>query len=121
MSGSEWAWIIAASGWALLMLALSILVVVKIGRLVTKVGNDIDRITDETLPLIAGLSETVSGLNVELARVDTIVAGVQHITVTADSLVGVIHATLTNPLIKAAAYMTGARAAIKSARKLKDA
>jgi hypothetical protein len=57
------------------------------------------------------VNETVAGVNVELARVDTIVAGVQSITATTDQLVGVVHATVSNPLIKAAAFAAGGQGA----------
>ena len=72
--------------------------------------------TGRTLPILDGVNETVSGVNVELARVDTIVAGVQSITATTDQLVNVVHATVSNPLIKAAAFSAGAARATKKMR-----
>ncbi len=115
MSGADWAWIIAASFWGLLVLALCF-VMVSVFRLVSELGSLVKGVTDETVPLLGGLNETVAGVNVELARVDTIVAGVQSITATADSLVGVVHATVSNPMIKVAAYAVGAA---RGAKKLK--
>lgn len=115
MSGSDVAWIIAASFWGLLVIALSV-VLINVFRLLSHVGDLIKGITSETVPLLGGLNETVAGVNVELARVDAIVAGVQNITATADSLVGVVHATVSNPMIKAAAFVAGAA---RGAKKLK--
>ena len=119
MSGADWAWIIAASFWGVLVIALCF-VMVSVFRLISEVGELVKGVTDQTVPLLGGLNETVAGVNVELARVDTIVAGVQSITATADSLVGVLHATVSNPMIKAAAWMTGTWAATKSAKKLAE-
>lgn len=119
MSGADWAWIIAASFWGVLVVALCFLIA-WVMRLITQVGMTVRGVTDETVSILGGLNETVAGVNVELARVDTIIAGVQSITATADSLVGVLHATVSNPLIKAAAWITGAAAAAKGAKKLKD-
>ncbi|MBW3663955.1 MAG: DUF948 domain-containing protein [Actinobacteria bacterium] len=116
MSGSDWAWIIAASFWGVLVIALSAVLMMLL-RVLANVADMVKGITDQTVPLIGGLNETVSGINVELARVDAIVAGVQNITTTADSLVGVVHATLSNPLIKGAAYVAGIT---KAAKAMKD-
>lgn len=116
MTGSDWAWIIGAGFWGLLVVALCV-VLFNVFRLLSELVTLIEGITNETVPLIGQVRETVSGVNVELARVDSIVAGVQHITVTADSLVGLVHATLSNPLVKAAAYAAGARRGLK---KLKE-
>lgn len=114
MTGTDWAWIIAAGFWGLLVIALCI-VLLNVFRLITQVGDLVEGVTDETVPLIAGVGETVSGVNVQLARVDDVLSGVQHMTATADSLATVVHATLSNPLIKVAAFAVGAR---KGARRL---
>ena len=116
MEGADWAWIIAAGFWGVLVLGLCF-VLINVFRLLGEVTNLVKGVTDETIPLLGNINETVSGVNVELARVDTIVAGVQSITMTADSLVGVVHATVSNPLIKVAAFTVGAA---RGAKKLKD-
>jgi hypothetical protein len=109
VSGTEWAIIIAALFWGLLVLALCVLVARTV-RILDEVVVTVRGVTERTLPILEGVDETVSGVNVELARVDTIVAGVQSITSTTDQLVGVVHATLSNPLIKAAGFAAGRHA-----------
>lgn len=116
MSGADWAWIIAAGFWGLLVVVLCV-VLLNVFRLISQVGELVEGITDETVPLIGGVGETVSGINVELARVDAIVSSVQHITATADSLASVVHATISNPLIKVAAFAYGTA---KGAKRLKE-
>lgn len=115
MTGADWAWIIAASFWGVLVIALCV-VMVSVFRLISQVGELVKGVTDETVPLLGGLNETVAGVNVELARVDTIIAGVQSITHTTDQLVGVVHATVSNPLIKVAAYAVGTGRAVRTLR-----
>ena len=116
MSGVDIAAIIGAVAWGVLVLFLCYLLV-SMFRLVNEISAMVKGVTDETVPLIGGLNETVAGVNVELARVDTIIAGVQSITATADQLVGVVHATVSNPLVKTAAFVYGTR---NAARKLAD-
>lgn len=115
MSGADWAIIIAALFWGLLVLALCVLVARTV-RILDEVVVTVRGVTERTLPILDGVNESVSGVNVELARVDTIVAGVQSITATTDQLVSVVHATVSNPLIKAAAFAAGAARASKKMR-----
>jgi hypothetical protein len=115
VSGTEWAIIIAALFWGLLVLALCVLVARTV-RILDEVVVTVRGVTERTLPILEGVDETVSGVNVEIARVDTIVAGVQSITATTDQLVGVVHATFSNPLIKAAGFAAGAARASKKMR-----
>lgn len=90
---------------------------IKVGRLVEEVTVSLRSHSDRTVVILDDAHETVSGLNVEIARLDTIIAGVQSITATTDQLVGVVHATVSNPMIKAAAYAAGAA---RGARKLRE-
>jgi uncharacterized protein YoxC len=115
VSGADWAIIIAALFWGLLVLALCVLVARTV-RILDEVVVTVRGVTERTLPILDGVNESVSGVNVELARVDTIVAGVQSITATTDQLVSVVHATVSNPLIKAAAFTAGAARASKKLR-----
>ncbi|MTV25527.1 DUF948 domain-containing protein [Nitriliruptoraceae bacterium ZYF776] len=115
MTLADWMIVVAAGAWALLVLALCWLIMRAV-RAVDAVIGSVRTVTDETVPILRGVNETVSGVNVELARVDTIVAGVQSITATTDQLVGVVHATVTNPLIKGAAFAAGLRRATRSFR-----
>lgn len=115
MTGTDIAWIIAAGFWGLLVVVLCV-VLFNVFRLISQVGELVEGVTDETVPLIAGVGETVSGINVQLARVDDVLSGVQHMTATADSLVTVVHATISTPLIKVAAFAVGTA---RGARKMK--
>lgn len=115
MTVRDWAVVSAAAFWGVLVIVL-VVFVVRAMRILDETVRTIKTVTDEAVPILRGVTETVAGVNVELARVDTIVAGVQSITATADQLVGVVHATVSNPLVKAASFVSGA---VRGARKLR--
>jgi hypothetical protein len=112
---TDWMIVLAAAAWVALVVALCLLVARAI-RAVDEVIGAVRTVSDETVPILRGVNETVSGVNVELARVDTIVAGVQSITATTDQLVGVVHATVTHPIIKGAAITAGVSRAYRTFR-----
>lgn len=116
MSGWEWAIIAGVAFWGVLVIA-ACWGISKAVKLLEEATRDLRETTDRVLPTLEQVTETAAGVNVELARVDTIIAGVQSITHTTDQLVGVVHATVSNPLIKAAAFAAGTA---KAARLLRD-
>jgi uncharacterized protein YoxC len=115
MTGGDWALIIGAAFWGVLVIALCIVLISTL-KLVNEIVLTVRGVTNETVGLLGGLNETVAGVNVELARVDTIIAGVQSITATTDSMVGVVHATVSNPLIKGVAYVAGVTKGVEKLR-----
>ena len=111
--------IIAAVAFGASMLGLMSLLLSLIGT-VRELTSAVEQVTDQTVPLMSGLGETVAGVNTEIARLDSIVASVQHISGTAENIADVVHAAVANPLIKAVAFTTGTSAALKAARKAQD-
>jgi predicted PurR-regulated permease PerM len=112
----DWAIIFAVVFWGALVVVVC-WALTKVVALLEEATRDLRETTDRILPTLEQVTETAAGVNVELARVDTIVAGVQSITATTDQLVGVVHATVSNPLIKAAAFAAGTA---KATKKLRD-
>lgn len=115
MTTRDWAIIFAVVFWGALVV-VACWALTKVVALLEEATRDLRETTDRILPTLEQVTETAAGVNVELARVDTIVAGVQSITATTDQLVGVVHATVSNPLIKAAAFTAGAARAGKKLR-----
>jgi hypothetical protein len=109
--------IVAAVAFGAAMLGLMALLLTLVGT-VRELTGTVRQLTDQTVPMLAGLNETVSGLNTELARADAIVASVQHISNQAAGIADVVHTAVANPLIKAVAFATGTRVAFKAARKV---
>ncbi|MGH8899766.1 MAG: DUF948 domain-containing protein [Egibacteraceae bacterium] len=108
--------IVAAVAFGAAMLGLMSLLLTLVGT-VRELTSTVRQLTDQAVPMIAGLNETVSGLNTELARVDAIVGSVQHISDQAAGLADIVHTAVANPLIKAIAFATGTRVAMKAAKK----
>lgn len=116
MTVRDWAIILAVVFWGVLVVTICY-VLAKVVGLLEEVTRDLRETTDRILPTLDQVTETAAGVNVELARVDTIIAGVQSITSTTDQMVGVVHAVVSNPLIKASAIAVGT---VKATRKLRD-
>ncbi len=115
MTVRDWAIVFAVMFWGLLVV-VACWTLSKVAGLLEEATRDLRETTDRILPTLEQLTETTAGLNVELARVDTIIAGVQSITSTTDRLVSVLHATISNPLVKVAAFAAGTARAAKRLR-----
>lgn len=111
--------IIAAVAFGAGMLGLMALLLTLIGT-VRELTSAVEQVTDQTVPLLSSVNETVAGVNTELARVDAIVASVQHISGQAEGIADVVHTAVTNPLIKGIAFVSGAGTAMRSARRRKS-
>ena len=111
--------IIAAVAFGASMLGLMALLLTLVGT-VRELTATVERITDQTVPLLGGINETVAGVNTELARLDTVVASVQRISGTAENIAEVVHTAVANPLIKAIAFTTGTGVALRAAKKVRD-
>jgi uncharacterized protein YoxC len=111
LSGGEVAGLIVAVFWAVLVCFIAF-VLVKLGKVVGETGKLVSGVTDQTVPLLNEVTNSVVHVNVELERVDAITANVQSITTNASALSGVFAATLGSPVIKVAAFSYGVRRAM---------
>ena len=111
LSGGEVAGLIVAVFWAVLVCFIAF-VLVKLGKVVGEAGKLVSGVTDQTVPLLSEVTNSVVHVNVELERVDAITANVQTITSNASALSGVFAATLGSPVIKVAAFSYGVRRAM---------
>ena len=87
-------------------------VLVKLGKAVGEASKLVSGVTDQTVPLLSEVTNSVVHVNVELERVDAITANVQAITSNASALTAVFAATLGSPVIKVAAFSYGVRRAM---------
>ena len=78
ISVGQLAALIAAIGFALLMLALCY-VVLKLAKTVDETSRLVAGINDKTMPLLGEVTTSVTHVNQELVRVDAITANVQSI------------------------------------------
>lgn len=100
--------LIAAIGFALLMLAL-VYVVLKLAKTVDETSRLVAGINDKTVPLLGEVTTSVTHVNQELVRVDAITANVQSMTGNVSALTSLFAATLGSPIIKVAAFSYGVR------------
>jgi uncharacterized protein YoxC len=115
VDGGDWALIVLAAFWGLLVLFMS-LVLVNIFRVLESTKMLIDGIRTETVPLLGEVKVTVQGVNRELDRVDGLLASAGNITKSVERLSSVVENTVSSPLIKVAAFGAGAARAMKRFR-----
>jgi len=115
VDGGDWALIVLAAFWGLLVLFMS-LVLVNIFRVLESTKMLIDGIRTETVPLLGEVKITVQGVNRELERVDGLLASAGNITKSVERLSSVVENTVSSPLIKVAAFGAGAARAMKRFR-----
>jgi hypothetical protein len=115
VSGGEWALIILAVFWGVLVLFIS-LVLVNLFRVLESTKGLIDGIRQETVPLMSEVRTSVMKMNRELDRADGIMASAGNITRSIERLSSVVERTVSSPLVKAAAFGAGASKAFKRFR-----
>jgi hypothetical protein len=76
----------------------------------------IDGVRQETVPLLGEVRTTVTSVNRELERVDTIMESAGKMSKAAERITTAVEHAVTSPLIKFAAFGAGASAALKRLR-----
>src|SRR5207302_10764618 len=100
-------------GLLVVFLALVLLVTV---RVLESTKTLIDGIRDETVPLLGEVRVTVTSVNKELDRADSIMESAGKIAGSAQRITAVVEQTVNTPLIKVAAFAAGAARALKRFR-----
>jgi uncharacterized protein YoxC len=118
-TGADVALLLLASGWLVLVVFLAI-VMFSTFRVMESTKTMIDGVREETVPLLAEVKTTVVNVNKELERADTIIESAGRIAGSASRITTVVENTVSNPLIKFAAFTAGAQRAIKRMRGPKE-
>jgi uncharacterized protein YoxC len=133
MDAGEIAGLIAAIAFAMLVLILAV-PLLKLGRTVDAATQAINDLNDRTGPLLGSVQETVEnvntavgqmqisldGVNVQLAKVDTMTSHAQNVTASVANLATIVSAAAANPLIKVASFGYGLRKAAAARRRAED-
>ena len=133
MDAGEIAGLIAAIAFAMLVLILAV-PILKLGRTVDAATQAINDLNDRTGPLLGSVQETVEnvntavgqmqisldGVNVQLAKVDTMTSHAQNVTASVANLATIVSAAAANPLIKVASFGYGLRKAAAARRRAED-
>jgi predicted PurR-regulated permease PerM len=115
LNAKDYAVIVLAAAFALAGVALA-MVMLKLFQVVGSLRQLVDGVTQETVPLIHDVDQTVKGVNHEIERVDSIMASSQRVVKNVETISETVKVTVTNPLVKALAFFAGAKRASKKFR-----
>jgi uncharacterized protein YoxC len=115
VSAGEWAGLIAAIAFALLVVLLAV-PLLKLGRTLDEATLTVRQAREHTGPILSQASTTVAHVNSNLERVDGITDNAANVSSNVAALTSVVAATLGSPLIKVAAFSYGVRSATKKRR-----
>jgi hypothetical protein len=118
VSAGQWAAVIAAGAFVVLVVILAI-PLIKLGRTLDEATIAIRKAHLNSDPLFNGANTTLTHVNTQLERVDGITANTQAVTGNVSALTSVFTATLGGPLVKVAAFSYGVSRALKARRKAK--
>ena len=91
-------------------------VLVRLAEVLKEATKLVAGVTQETVPLINEITETVKNGNQQLVKVDGMTTNLANITDNVTGLVSTATSVLGSPLVKAASFSYGVRAAITSRR-----
>jgi uncharacterized protein YoxC len=96
--------------------------VVRLGSVIGKTGKVLDEtrigvrgISEQTVPLLSQVTDTVASTNEQIVRLDTITANVSSMSTNLNALTSLFAATLGSPVVKVAAFTYGVRSAMSGA------
>ncbi len=115
MSAGEWAGLIAALAFVLLVV-LAAVPLLKLGRTLDETTLTIRQVREQSAPILSQASTTVTHVNSNLERVDDITGNAASVSSNVAALTSVVAATIGSPLIKVAAFSYGVRSAAKKKR-----
>lgn len=94
--------------------------VIRLGSVIGKAGKVLDEarlgvrgVSEQTVPLLSQVTDTVASTNEQIVRVDTITANVATMSTNVNALTSLFAATLGSPVVKVAAFSYGVRSAMK--------
>jgi len=94
--------------------------VIRLGSVIGKAGKVLDEarlgvrgVSEQTVPLLSQVTDTVASTNEQIVRVDTITANVAAMSTNVNALTSLFAATLCSPVVKVAAFSYGVRSAMK--------
>lgn len=111
LTGGQVAALIVAVFWAILVCALSY-ALVRLARVLTEATKLVAGVTERTVPLLDEVASTVTHVDGQLERVDSIARNVESITGSASKLAMLTTAVVGGPMARVAGLTYGARQAI---------
>ena len=106
--------VVAALSFAFLVLRLGSLIG-KAGKVLDETRIGVRGVSEQTVPLLSQVTDTVASTNEQIVRLDTITANVSSMTTNVNALTSLFAATLGSPVVKVAAFTYGVRSAMHGA------
>lgn len=111
---------VAALAFVALVAFLAV-VLSKFNSILGEVQVMLHDVRKETIPMLGEMRTTVSTLNVEMDRVDGIMASAETAASSVSNVAKLVSAATANPVIKGLAFVTGAGVSVRSMRKRSEA
>jgi uncharacterized protein YoxC len=116
VSVGDIAGVIAALAFAFLVLRLGS-VIGKAGKVLDETRIGVRGVSEQTVPLLSEVTNTVAATNEQIVRLDTITANVSSMSTNVNALTSLFAATLGSPVVKVAAFTYGVRSAMSGGGK----
>jgi Bacterial protein of unknown function (DUF948) len=110
VSAGDWALIILAAFWAVLVMFLAV-VSVNLFKVLGSTQELLDGVRTETVPMLAEVRKSVTLTNREIDRVDVILISTGNITKNVERFTTLLDLLTTQPFIKAISFAYGAQKA----------
>lgn len=115
VTGGDVALIVLAAFWGVLVLFISG-VLVALFRVLVQTESLLEGIREQTVPLLGEVRVTVTNVNKQLERADTLMDSAGKMAKSAQRVTSVVEQTVSNPLIKVMAFGAGLTRAIRRGR-----
>ncbi len=115
MSAADWALLIAAVFWAILVLFLA-LVSVRLARVLESTTRTLDEVREQAVPILAELRTTVASVNQNLRQTETVMASATKIAGNAERVSTLVDRFVSLPLVKAISWGHGIQKGIRRFR-----
>ena len=115
MSAGDWALLILAVFWAILVVVLAILSV-RVFRLLDSTTKTLDDFRGELVPILHETKTTVTTVNRNLDHADTILVSTGHITQNVERITTLVDQFVSLPLIKAISWGHGIQKGVQRFR-----
>jgi uncharacterized protein YoxC len=108
MTGGDWAMIILAIGWVVLVGGL-LFVLLNTFRVLESTKMTIDAMREETVPLLREVKTSVEKTNREIDRVDVLLDNANTIVGRVERLSGLVEEAASSPIVKVISTFAGIR------------
>ena len=115
MSAGDWALLILAVFWAVLVIVLAVLSV-RVFRLLESTTKTLDDFRGQLVPILSEVRTTVTTANRNLEHTDTILVSAGHITQNVERISTLVDQFVSLPLIKAISWGYGIQKGVRRFR-----